>query len=217
MMRKGRAAPGATVPGRPRHSEAGGPPGDDPLGDETPGDDPLDPLSAYEASDGASSSASSSARAARSPRPGRSLKARALEYLSRREYSRGELARKLAPFAEEHDALNALLDTLEREGWLSDARFAESVVHRRAARMGANRIMSELRRHAVDDALIDTVGAQLRETELARAQAVWRKKYGQLPRTPAERAKQARFLATRGFSRATIAQVLKGDDTCGDD
>ncbi len=153
----------------------------------------------------------------RPARPGRSLKARALGYLSRREYSRSELARKLAPFAEDHDALNALIDTLEREGWLSDARFAESVVHRRASRMGANRIVGELRRHDVDDALIETVGAQLRETELSRAQAVWRKKYGALPQTPAERAKQARFLVARGFSRATIVRILKGDDDIGDD
>jgi regulatory protein len=123
----------------------------------------------------------------------------------------------LAPFAEEGDALDVLIDTLEREGWLSDARFAESVVHRRAARMGTNRIVSELRRHSVDDALIQAAGAQLRETERARAQAVWRKKYGQLPQTPAERAKQARFLATRGFSHETIARVLKGGDDWGDD
>jgi regulatory protein len=217
VMRKGRAAPGTVVRGRSRHPEAGGPLGGDSPGDDPSAGDPLDPASAYEASHASPSTASSSAPAARSPRPGRSLKGRALEYLSRREYSRSELVRKLTPFAEEHDALDALIDTLEREGWLSDARFAESVVHRRAARMGAHRIVSELRRHAVDDALIETVGAQLRETELARAQAVWRKKYGHLPQTPAERAKQARFLATRGFSRATIVQILKGDDIWAED
>jgi len=162
----------------------------------------------------ASNSFSSDQASERSKQPVRSLKARALDALSRREYSRSELSRKLAPFAEEPDALAALLDSLEREGWLSDSRFAESLVHRRAARMGTSRIVSELRRHSVDDTLIEEVGAQLRETELARAQAVWRKKYGQLPETPAERARQARFLATRGFSHATIAKILKsgGED-----
>jgi regulatory protein len=210
VVRKGRGASGAAVRARPGRDDAGGEHGGTPPGGVSLHDDPFDlsPSPTHELTD-ASSSASPPPR---SSRPGRSLKARALEYLSRREYSRSELARKLAPFAEEHDALEALIDSLEREGWLSDARFAESVVHRRAARMGTNRIVSELRRHAVDDALIETVGAQLRETELARAQAVWRKKYGQLPQTLAERAKQARFLATRGFSRATIVEVLKGDD-----
>ena len=142
---------------------------------------------------------------------------RAIDYLSRREYSRVELARKLAPFVEEGDALDPLLDSLEREGLLSDARFAESVINRRSSRMGASRIVSELRQHKLDDTLIESAGAQLRETERARAQAVWRKKFGALPESPAERAKQARFLAMRGFSRATISQVLKGDDDWRDE
>lgn len=143
-------------------------------------------------------------------RPERSLKGRALGYLSRREHSRAELSRKLMPFTENADELEVLLDALEREGWLSDARFAESVVYRRAARVGAGRIVSELKRHAVGDALIEEVNAQLRETELARARAVWQKKYGQLPETPAERARQARFLAARGFSMSIIGKILKG-------
>lgn len=151
-------------------------------------------------------------------RPERSLKGRALGYLSRREYSRAELSRKLMPYTENADELEALLDALEREGWLSDARFAESVVYRRAARVGAGRIVSELKRHAVGDALIEEVNAQLRETELARARAVWQKKYGQLPETPAERARQARFLAARGFSMSIIGKILKGieDDFDGE-
>ncbi|MCW0014646.1 RecX family transcriptional regulator, partial [Burkholderia pseudomallei] len=83
---------------------------------------------------------------------------------------------------------------------------------------GAARIVNELKRHAVGDALVEEVNAQLRETEWARAQAVWRKKFGALPQTPAERAKQARFLAARGFSSATIVKLLKcGDELFGDD
>ncbi len=143
---------------------------------------------------------------------------RAIDYLSRREHSRAELARKLAPFVEEGeegeegDKLDSLLDSLEREGWLSAERFVESVLNRRSARMGASRIVNELRQHKLDETLIESVGSQLRETERARARAVWQKKFGQLPQSPAERAKQARFLAMRGFSQATIAQILKGDD-----
>lgn len=175
--------------------------------------DPLDPSSDYPAPD---SPSSPSKQAGPTRRPTRSLKMRAIDYLSRREYSRAELTRKLAPFVEEGDELEPLLDSLERESLLSDARFAESVMNRRASRMGANRIVSELRQHKLDDTLIESVGSQLRETERARAQAVWRKKFGTLPQSPAERVKQARFLAMRGFSRATISQILKGDD-CSDE
>jgi regulatory protein len=150
--------------------------------------------------------------AKKSQRPARSLKGRALGYLSRREYSRAELARKLKPFVEETDSLDTLLDTLEAENWLSDSRFAESLVHRRSSRLGASRIVGELKQHAVDQTLVEEASAQLRETELARAQAVWQKKFGRLPETAAERAKQARFLASRGFSGATIGKILKGID-----
>ncbi|GGD57622.1 recombination protein RecX [Caballeronia grimmiae] len=156
---------------------------------------------------------------ANNPRqPQRSLKGRALGYLSRREYSRAELSRKLRPYVEEADSLETLLDSLERDGWLSNERFVESVVHRRAARMGGSRIIIELKRHAVGDALIGETAGKLAVTETARAQAVWERKYGVLPETPAERAKQARFLAARGFSGSTIGKILKGgDEDCADE
>ena len=167
---------------------------------------------------GASSGDEPGASARKSSKPPRSLKGRALGYLSRREYSRAELARKLAPYVGEDESVEPVLDALEKDGWLSDARFAESLVHRRASRVGVARIVSELKRHAVGDSLVEEVNAQLRETELTRAQAVWRKKFGALPQTPAERAKQARFLAARGFSSATIVKLLKvGDDFPIDD
>ena len=63
-----------------------------------------------------------------------SLKSRALRYLSAREHSRSELARKLARHAAESDNLDALLDELEAGKFLSEERFAESLVNRRSAR-----------------------------------------------------------------------------------
>jgi regulatory protein len=150
--------------------------------------------------------------AKKSQRPARSLKGRALGYLSRREYSRAELARKLKPYVEETDSLETVLDALEVENWLSDSRFAQSLVHRRSSKLGASRILGELKQHALDQTLVEDAKAQLRDTELARAQAVWSKKFGELPQTPAERAKQMRFLASRGFSGSTIGKILKGLD-----
>jgi regulatory protein len=152
------------------------------------------------------------AEASHPGRPKRSLKGRALAYLSRREYSRAELSRKLRPYVEEADSLEALLDGLEHDGWLSNERFVESVVHRRASRMGGSRIIHELKRHSVGDSLISETADKLAQTETARARSVWEKKYGVLPETPAERAKQARFLAARGFSGGTIGKILKGAD-----
>lgn len=161
-------------------------------------------------------------RPERADKPKRSLKGRALGYLSRREHSRSELARKLAPFVEESDgeqAVERLLDALGNEGWLSDSRFAESVVNRRAARFGTSRIVGELKRHGIDSDLVASVSADLKESEWDRIRLVWGKKFGNVAATPAERAKQARFLAARGFSRDAIMRVLRvGDDELpGDD
>ncbi|CAH2795806.1 MAG: Regulatory protein RecX [uncultured Caballeronia sp.] len=145
--------------------------------------------------------------------PQLSLRGRALGYLSRREYSRAELSRKLTPHLGEGDSLDTLLDALEREGWLSNERFVESVVHRRGTCLGTSRIVNELKRNGIDETLIQDAGAELNKTELTRAREVWSKKFGEQPTTPAEHAKQARFLATRGFTSGTIMKVLKaGDD-----
>jgi len=132
-------------------------------------------------------------------------------YLSRREHSRLELGRKLARFGEE-DEVRAVLDSLEKEGWLSTQRYAQSVVHRLAAKQGTLRIMYELRQHGVADTQIAELRDTLEATELARARDVWRKRFGTLPADASQRAKQVRFLMSRGFGQATIRQVLRGVD-----
>ncbi|KOQ18151.1 hypothetical protein HMPREF3069_17370 [Achromobacter xylosoxidans] len=148
------------------------------------------------------------------PRPkGPSLKMRAVGYLSRREHARDELARKLAPHAEDPDEVERVLDALEKEGWLSTERFAQSLVHRRASRQGAARIVQELRQHGVDDAQVSELREQLRATEYERALEVWQKRFGAKPEDRAAYAKQARFLASRGFAHDVIRRILgAGDD-----
>ena len=146
-----------------------------------------------------------------------SLKARALRYLSAREHSRLELARKLARYAQEGDDIEALLDTLEAAKLLSQARFSESLIHRRAHRYGNSRILSELQSHGIDaDALVD-IKAGLASGEVARAREVWRKKFKQIPASAEERAKQMRFLLQRGFSHRAIQAAVKGGDDDGED
>jgi len=148
------------------------------------------------------------------------LKSRAVGYLSRREHSRLELARKLSLHCEDAAELDSLLDDLEREGWLSDARYAQSLAHRRAGKQGAARILQELRQQGVDDEHVADLREDLRRTEAGRARAVWAKRFGgQLPATPAERARQQRFLAGRGFTHEAIRAALggRGDDESGAD
>lgn len=141
-----------------------------------------------------------------------SLRERAVRLLARREHSRVELARKLAAHAESEEVLNAVLDDLVARRLLSDERYTEMRLNTRAARFGNARLAQELRTQGVDSEL---VGAALSgcEDELVRARQVWQRKFGDhlTPSDAAGRAKQMRFLMSRGFSGETIRRVLRGD------
>ena len=141
-----------------------------------------------------------------------SLKGRALRLLSGREYSRTELERKLQPFEEEPGSLGKALDELQAKGFISEQRVVESVLNRRAAKLGVQRIRQELQAKGLDPQVVSDAVAELRGTELVRAQEVWRKKFGQPPEDAAERARQMRFLASRGFGGDTIRRVVSGGD-----
>ncbi len=138
-----------------------------------------------------------------------SLKARALRYLSMREHSRMELARKLSRYAEEGDDVQALLDTLEAAKYLSAERFSDSLVHRRSARFGNNRIIAELQSHDLPAEEIGRVKVELIESEAERATDTLHRKYPAAPIDHAERAKQARFLQQRGFSSRAIQAAMR--------
>lgn len=144
------------------------------------------------------------------PAPQLSLKGRALRYLSMREHSRLELGRKLARYAEEGDDVAALLDFLEKNNWLSQERFSESLIHRRAARFGNSRIVAELQSHGVAGAALAELKAGLADSETARACDIWQRKFGTVATDPAERNKQMRFLMQRGFSQKAVRAALKG-------
>jgi regulatory protein len=143
------------------------------------------------------------------PAPKLSLKGRALRYLSMREHSRLELGRKLARHAQEGEDIEAVLDFLEAGKFLSQTRFSEALVHRRAARFGNSRILSELQSHGIDGASLAGIKASLAQGEVARAVEVWSRKFGQPPADATERAKQMRFLQQRGFSHTAIQAAMK--------
>ena len=127
------------------------------------------------------------------PAPPPSLRARALKALARREHSRQELQVKLQPHAEDPGEIEPLLDDLEKRGWLSEARFVEQLTTVRRRRFGAARILHELREKGVSDAALAAAQSQLKDSEVEAARAVWRKKFGSLPATLEERARQARL------------------------
>jgi regulatory protein len=196
------------------------------------------------------------------------LEARALSWLARREYTRVELARKLAgalrsadrakvgaaagnapgrearrnleqrpadEFApapqlqdtaedqlqtdgvERLDAgaraalIDTLVDRLAEQGLLSDVRAAEAIVHARGRQRGLLRVAHELEQKGVPGEIAARVLADLREQQVPAAREVWLKRFGELPVDAGDRARQTRFLASRGFSFEVIRAVLGGE------
>jgi regulatory protein len=150
---------------------------------------------------------------ARGKREARSLHARAIALLARREHSRAELAAKLRRGLTEDDdpaEIDRVLDALERERLLSDERYAGVLTRTRGERFGDARVRFDLKSAGVKPETAERALAELKGTELDRARAVWARRFGELPTTAQERARQARFLQSRGFSSATIRSVLRG-------
>jgi regulatory protein len=141
----------------------------------------------------------------------RSLSARAFDALSRREYSRQELMRKLSPWAEDEAVLLRLLDKLQVDGYLSDQRYVDARLHARQMRYGSQKILYELRLQGVDESLLTAAADLLQTSELARARIVWQKKFTELPQAQTERAKQWRYLQARGFGTDIIRRVMRGE------
>lgn len=141
-----------------------------------------------------------------------SLKGRALKLLAAREHSRQELERKLAQHEQEPGQLKQALDELQARGFIDAQRVADSVLHRRAGRLGAARIRQELQAKGLDAETVATAVAGLQATELERAREVWRRKFGEPAADPAGRAKQMRFLLARGFGAEVVRRVVRADD-----
>jgi regulatory protein len=142
-----------------------------------------------------------------------SLKGRALKLLAAREHSRKELERKLAQHEAEPGQLKTALDELQARGFLDEQRVVDSLLHRRAGRLGAGRIKQELQAKGLDAERVALAVASLKATEVERAREVWRRKFGVPPADAAQRARQARFLAARGFGGDVIQRVLRmGED-----
>ncbi len=141
------------------------------------------------------------------------LRERVLRLLARREHCRAELARKLAAAGFDVDDVQPLLDEFEAKNWLSDRRFAESWVADHRAKAGSVKLAYELRQRGVRDDVIEAVLGDNRDSETERARAVWEKKFGAPPVDAAGKARQMRFLQSRGFTPEAIRRVIKGDGT----
>lgn len=133
--------------------------------------------------------------------------------LARREHTRAEMTRKLSPHADSPEQLGQLLDALVARGWLSEKRFAESRANALGRKFGSRKVEYELKSRGVSAEVVGHAVERARAQELETCRAAWQRKFGVLPQDAAERGRQMRFLAGRGFSAETVRQVLKAGDT----
>ena len=111
------------------------------------------------------------------------------------------------PAAADAARIDDTIAWLRAHKYLSDARFVESRIHARAARYGNQRIRQELAQHGLE--LDETTRQALKDSEMERAQAVWQRKFGAPAGDAGGRARQARFLAQRGFSPELVVRLLR--------
>jgi regulatory protein len=143
--------------------------------------------------------------------PPPSLKSRALRLLAAREHSRAELERRLGGPETDAAELKRVLDDLQAKGFINEARVLESLVHRHAGRLGSLRMRHTLQGKGLAPEAVADAMAMLAATELERAREVWRKKFGAAPPGDAAgRARQMRFLASRGFAAEVVRRVVSG-------
>lgn len=136
------------------------------------------------------------------------LRERALRLLARREHSHAELVRKLEQAGFDRHDIAPLLDAFEAQNWLSDRRFAESYIADHRARAGKIKLAYDLRLRGVSDGIIESVLGEQPDSELDRAREVWRKKFTGAPADAAEKARQMRFLQSRGFTSDVIRRAI---------
>jgi regulatory protein len=139
-----------------------------------------------------------------------SLLGRAIRYLSYRDHSESELIKKIRPFAQSKDELDEVIKKLKDKDFLSNARFAESLVLRKSRSLGSGRLLQEMKQHQLDTQIIQKHIKELKESESVRAMDVWQKKFGFIATEPKDIAKQIRFLVSRGFDQEIVYKIIRG-------
>lgn len=161
------------------------------------------------------------------------LLAKAVAILSAREHSEKELRQRLKRYTDDEAAIDAVVTRLQHENWQSDERFVETFVQSKEQRWGNQKILQALSQHDLDSEQLSDLKEDLRESEYQRAREVWIKRFGakygvdlydshaiddyetldeneqqDFQEQAKDKAKQIRFLASRGFSADVVYRVV---------
>lgn len=135
----------------------------------------------------------------------------ALAALSRREHSCLELTQKLKKAGFSSEEIDPLLEDLIKRNWLSEERFIEAFVRSRFNQnYGPMRIRYDLQQRGISGEMIFNALLVYQDNWATSARELRIRRFGEiLPSTPQMRAKQMRFLSSRGFLPDHIRYALK--------
>lgn len=139
---------------------------------------------------------------------------KAMDYLARREHGRAELAAKLEAAGFDATVAETAIAKLIDDGLQSDARYVEAFVRSRIDQgKGPMRIRADLRTRGIDDRLVEGGLSDSGEDWTALARQVRSKKFGtDRPLAFSDKARQMRFLESRGFEGDQIRAAVSAPD-----
>jgi len=139
---------------------------------------------------------------------------KAMDYLARREHGLTELTRKLTTFGFDADVAHDAVAQLVDDGLQSDERFTEAFVRSRINQgKGPARIRADLQEKGINDGVIAAGLEEAEQNWYDLAIEVRHKKFGvQTPGDFKEKARQMRFLQSRGFEQDHIQVAVLASD-----
>ena len=137
------------------------------------------------------------------------LRHKALDFLSRRDYSYLELFEKLKKYTEDTDEIKIILDEMVAQKFLNEERYIESFINSKSKKYGSLKVKYLLSNKVNDSSLVSKIYQEQNIDEKDRAKEIWLKKFaGKYPADQKEKAKQIRFMLNRGFSMDIILNII---------
>lgn len=141
------------------------------------------------------------------------LKAKAIDFLSRRDYSYSELYNKLKKYSTDLDAIKSVVDEMVNHKYLNEESFVENFIYSKSKKYGSVKIKQLLQSKVSNQDLINELYQEAEIDEFAVARQIWERKFNhEIATTPKDRAKQIRFMLSRGFSLDLIFKLTKLED-----
>ncbi|EQC1412974.1 regulatory protein RecX [Providencia rettgeri] len=134
----------------------------------------------------------------------------AVTLLARKDYATGEMRRMLNSLANEPVDVDTVILKLKEYNYLNDERIAENLLSRLLKKQyGLTRIRLEIRQKGIESDVIENVLNSLDIDWFEMASESRIKKFGEaIPIEPKEKARQIRYLQSRGFSMDMIMESL---------